>query len=231
MGQGCACTGDCSVACATGCGYECVETCTGSCQRGCDGRCGAGCSGGCTSCTEECSSSGVNDCGGWCQGCTNECTGQCTYDPCTQGCASCINECGGCALGCKSSCTKSCVGNCEGACNYGCIGQATDTLFENLSLEDYLKANNINDIVAFVDNEVFRRGKRIDALKGQNASNFKDKQALATLAQSLLQGLTLIYGEEAISSLFEYAQTNESIKTLLGNTIIKYAKQAYHEIV
>ena len=221
------CDDKCSLECSANCKYNCNKTCSGSCQSGCSEGCGAGCSGGCTGCTGDCSNSSVNDCGGWCQGCTNACEGQCTYYVCKLGCASCVNECGGCALGCSSKCTGSCVGNCEGACNYGCNGLATATLFENLSLEEYLKTNNINDIIAFVNNEVSRRGKNIDALKSQNVFD----QALATLAQNLLQGLSLIYGEEAVSSLFKYAQTNESIKTLLGNTIIKYAKQAYHEIV
>lgn len=221
----------CSQACADSCGKVCDDACSLACNKNCSSGCGKDCASSCSSCTKECSNSSVNGCGGWCQGCTNECKGQCTYNQCMLGCASCINECGGCSLGCSTKCTGSCVGTCENACNYGCIGQATDTLFENLSLEEYLKANNINDIVAFVNHEIFRRGKSINALKDKKVSDFEDQQALATLAQNLLYGLSLIYGEEAISSLFEYAQTNESIKTLLGNTIIKYAKQAYHEIV
>lgn len=225
------CDNECSLECSSNCKYGCSKTCSGSCKSGCSEGCGAGCSGGCTGCTGDCSNSSVNDCGGYCQGCTNACEGQCTYFVCTLGCASCVNECGGCSLGCGSDCAGSCVGDCENTCNYGCIGQATDTLFENLSLEKYLKANNINDIVAFVNHEIFRRGKSIDALKDKKVSDFEDQQALATLAQNLLQGLTLIYGDEAISSLFKYAQTNESIEELLGNIIIKFAKQAYHEIV
>ena len=230
MGSGCACTGSCSIACASSCGQGCAESCAGSCKGNCKNGCGSGCHGNCTSCTAECSSSSSGGCP--CSGgCTNDCVANCTYFQCSISCASCKDECGGCSLGCSSGCTGSCKGTCSLACNIGCTLVEMVELFANLNLKEYLEANNIKDIVAFVNNEVSRRGERVEGLEKKKVSDFKDNQASVTLAQNLLQGLQLIYGEEAISPLFKYARTNESIETILGNVLIKYAKQAYHEIV
>lgn len=220
----------CSQACADSCGQVCDTQCALACGTGCSSNCGSNCYYLCSGCTESCSNSGSGGCP--CSGgCTNDCVANCTYWSCSLGCASCQNQCGGCSLGCSGGCSGSCMGDCKDACNFGCSGEETDDLFQNLSLEKYLKANNIKDITTFIGHELSRRGFSVEVPDGLKLSNFRNTQAKTALAQYLLQELSLIYGQDAISPLFKYAQTNETVETILGNILIKFAKQAYNEIV
>ena len=140
------CSG-CGGSCSPGCGTACGGNCTGTCLS-CTGGCGGGCKG-CTSCTDTCSGCG--------SGCASSCTGQC------KGCSgTCKDTCTG---GCGSGCDGGCKGDCSTACNATCVGATQSANLEKLILTKKFEANNISDIINFIEFEALnRRGIEITDL-------------------------------------------------------------------
>lgn len=176
----------------------------------------------CYQCGGDCSFGCTNSCTGNCDGCSGSCTATCAND-CSGGCkGSCNNTClGGCNDSCANSCTQSCVGTCANACNTGCSGQATTTLYNNLTLDVWMKSSNINDIAAFIYNEANRRGKSptsISTSYGESISYSKINTMISNLAKA----------GQSISNTSSIGNISLQI---LGEELITKVKKAYEQIV
>lgn len=141
----------------------CGTTCRGDCYGGCKGNCWDTCSGGCDQTAEtgnSCGYCGASDCSSSCDNCAENCG-----SGCRQGCSvGCSEGCGGCTGYCENSCNggcyDSCEGDCEGKCDKGCSTEALNELYLNLTLQEYIKYEDVYNLKQALENELTRRGKK-----------------------------------------------------------------------
>lgn len=141
------CSGGCSGGCTKGCKGSCGTACSNSCQVGCNKGCGGQCT---IACSGECSRQ--------CSGCGGTCKNGCTS--CTGGCSSCTSSCTG---GCKETCTNGCKETCKTGCGNQCTGKDMASI-GNLTLDKFMNASNISEILTAINYEVTRRAAK-DSLK------------------------------------------------------------------
>ena len=162
----------------------------------------------------------------WDEGCIGGCVGGCSGGCSDDGCAgSCGDGCSGCT-GCTScrgcsGCTG-CTNTCKNECNKGCTSEEMESLYARLRLEEYIKANNIQDIIDFVGHEVLRR----DKIPILDVLNQQETITLVEYFQNIKSNLQSI----------DFTPTkpitkNDYILTEMGQELIDKAKEAYNTVI
>lgn len=175
-------------------GWVCGQ---GNCIGACSSACGTGCG---------------NTCTGKCQGCAGTCIKGCAYN-CTGDCSgSCLGGCNGCS---------GCSGSCDSACNIGCVNGAQTTVYNNLTLDIYFNASNINDISNFIYYNAQRFGGNPTVITKTSGNSL-----MASDISIIDTNLQMTGQSPAYSAI-----TGENGLRVLGQDLIDKAKAAYNTVI
>lgn len=188
------CTGGCSGRCEDNCAHGCASGCGSGCSGGCSGDCGGGCSDGC---------------GDGCHGCGGACSSSCT------GCE------GGCRDNCATGCSGDCSGTCRTMCNTGCTNTTQTTAYANLSHKIVLSAEDMVNLITFINAELTRRS--LTTISNSISENDNVLMSQITTLQNKLatMGQTTTYSPSL----------NAAILTALIDELIANAKTTYDTMV